>query len=519
MHRVERALISVSDKEGVVELASQLAALGVTLLSTGGTAKLLQQSGLAVTEVSDYTGFPEMLDGRVKTLHPKVHGGLLARRDSPEHMAAIEAHGIGRIDLLVVNLYPFQQTVARLDCTLEDAIENIDIGGPAMLRAAAKNHSGVAVVVDPKDYRRVLGEIREHGVVADATRFELARKVFAHTAQYDGAIANWLGGVRADGTRDAFPQSLTMQFERVQPLRYGENPHQGAAFYRDVAPAAGTLAHYRQLQGKDLSYNNIADSDAAWECVKSFDEAACVIVKHANPCGVAIGHDCGDAYARAFATDPTSAFGGIIAFNRPLDGVAAEQVSKQFVEVLIAPGFDDAARRVFAAKQNVRLLEIPIARATNHVDLKRVGGGLLVQTPDEWRLALEDLKIVTKRAPTAAQLRDLLFAWRVAKFVKSNAIVFCGDGRTLGVGAGQMSRIDSARIASIKAEHANLTLVGSVVASDAFFPFRDGLDVVVDAGAVAVIQPGGSVRDEEVVAAADERGVAMVFSGVRHFRH
>ncbi|MCX7231175.1 MAG: bifunctional phosphoribosylaminoimidazolecarboxamide formyltransferase/IMP cyclohydrolase [Burkholderiales bacterium] len=519
MHRVERALISVSNKEGVVELASQLVALGVTLLSTGGTAKLLQQAGLAVTEVSDYTGFPEMLDGRVKTLHPKVHGGLLARRDSPEHMAAIEAHGIGRIDLLVVNLYPFQQTVARLDCTLEDAIENIDIGGPAMLRAAAKNHSGVAVVVDPKDYRRVLGEIREHGVVADATRFELARKVFAHTAQYDGAIANWLGGVRADGTHDAFPQSLTMQFERVQPMRYGENPHQGAAFYRDVAPAAGTLAHYRQLQGKDLSYNNIADSDAAWECVKSFDEAACVIVKHANPCGVAIGHDCGDAYAKAFATDPTSAFGGIIAFNRPLDGVAAEQVSKQFVEVLIAPGFDDAARRVFAAKQNVRLLEIPIARSTNHVDLKRVGGGLLVQTPDEWRLALEDLKVVSKRAPTAAQLSDLLFAWRVAKFVKSNAIVFCGDGRTLGVGAGQMSRIDSARIASIKAEHANLTLAGSVVASDAFFPFRDGLDVVVDAGAVAVIQPGGSVRDEEVVAAADERGVAMVFSGVRHFRH
>ena len=519
MHRVERALISVSDKEGVVELASQLAALGVMLLSTGGTAKLLQQAGLAVTEVSDYTGFPEMLDGRVKTLHPKVHGGLLARRDSPEHMAAIEAHGIGRIDLLVVNLYPFQQTVARLDCTLEDAIENIDIGGPAMLRAAAKNHSGVAVVVDPKDYRRVLGEIREHGVVADTTRFELARKVFAHTARYDGAIANWLGGVRADGTHDVFPQSLTMQFERVQPMRYGENPHQGAAFYRDVAPAAGTLAHYRQLQGKDLSYNNIADSDAAWECVKTFDEAACVIVKHANPCGVAIGHDCGDAYARAFATDPTSAFGGIIAFNRPLDGVAAEQVSRQFVEVLIAPGFDDAARRVLAAKQNVRLLEIPIARSTNHLDMKRVGGGLLVQTPDEWNLAPEDLKIVTKRAPTAAQLRDLLFAWRVAKFVKSNAIVFCGDGRTLGVGAGQMSRIDSARIASIKAEHANLTLAGSVVASDAFFPFRDGLDVVVDAGAVAVIQPGGSVRDEEVVAAADERGVAMVFSGVRHFRH
>ncbi|MFZ4757067.1 MAG: bifunctional phosphoribosylaminoimidazolecarboxamide formyltransferase/IMP cyclohydrolase [Burkholderiaceae bacterium] len=519
MHRVEQALISVSDKEGVVELASQLVALGVKLLSTGGTAKLLQQAGIAVTEVSDYTGFPEMLDGRVKTLHPKVHGGLLARRDSPEHMAALAAHGIDRIDLLVVNLYPFQQTVARLDCTLEDAIENIDIGGPAMLRAAAKNHDGVAVVVDPKDYRRVLGEIREHGVVSEATRFELARKVFAHTAQYDGAIANWLGGVRADGTHDVFPPTLTLQFERVQPMRYGENPHQGAAFYRDLAPATGTLAHYRQLQGKELSFNNIGDADAAWECVKTFQEAACVIVKHANPCGVAIGADCADAYAKAFATDPTSAFGGIIAFNRPLDGVAAEQVARQFVEVLIAPGFDEAARRVFAGKQNVRLLEIPIARSSNHVDLKRVGGGLLVQTPDEWNLEPEGLRVVTRRVPTEAQLRDLLFAWRVAKYVKSNAIVFCGDGRTLGVGAGQMSRIDSARIASIKAGHAGLSLAGSVVASDAFFPFRDGLDVVVDAGAIAIIQPGGSVRDEEVVAAADERGVAMVFSGVRHFRH
>ena len=519
MHRVEQALISVSDKEGVVELASQLAALGVRLLSTGGTAKLLQQSGIAVTEVSDYTGFPEMLDGRVKTLHPKVHGGLLARRDSPEHMAALRAHGIDRIDLLVVNLYPFQRTVSRLDCTLEDAIENIDIGGPAMLRAAAKNHGGVAVVVDPADYRRVLAEIREAGVVSDATRFELARKVFAHTAQYDGAIANWLGGVRRDGTHDAHPQTLTLQFDKVQSMRYGENPHQAAAFYRDLSPPAGTLAHYRQLQGKELSYNNIADADAAWECVKTFDEAACVIVKHANPCGVAVGTDCGQAYAKAFATDPTSAFGGIIAFNRPLDGVAAEQVSKQFVEVLIAPGFDEAARRVFATRANVRLLEIPIARASNHLDLKRVGGGLLVQSPDEWNLQPEALKVVTRKAPTTAQLGDLLFAWRVAKYVKSNAIVFCGDGRTLGVGAGQMSRIDSARIASIKAANAGLTLAGSVVASDAFFPFRDGLDVVVDAGAVAVIQPGGSMRDDEVIAAADERGVAMVFSGVRHFRH
>ena len=519
MHRVEQALISVSDKDGVVEFAAQLAALGVRLLSTGGTAKLLQQAGIAVTEVSDYTGFPEMLDGRVKTLHPKVHGGLLARRDSPEHMAALQAHGIDRIDLLVVNLYPFQQTVARLDCTLEDAIENIDIGGPAMLRAAAKNHAGVAVVVDPRDYRRVLAEIREHGAVGDATRFELARKVFAHTAQYDGAIANWLGGVRADGSHDPYAQTLTLQFDKVQAMRYGENPHQSAAFYRDAAASAGTLAHYRQLQGKELSYNNIADSDAAWECVKTFDEAACVIVKHANPCGVAIGTSCADAYAKAFATDPTSAFGGIIAFNRPLDGTTAEQVARQFVEVLIAPAFDEAARRVFSSKHNVRLLEIPIARSSNHLDLKRVGGGLLVQSPDEWNLEPEGLKVVTRRAPTDAQLRDLLFAWRVAKFVKSNAIVFCGDGRTLGVGAGQMSRIDSARIASIKAANASLPLAGSVVASDAFFPVRDGLDVVVDAGAVAVIQPGGSVRDDEVIAAADERGVAMVFSGVRHFRH
>jgi phosphoribosylaminoimidazolecarboxamide formyltransferase/IMP cyclohydrolase len=519
MQRVKQALISVSDKDGVVDLAMQLRALGVSLLSTGGTAKLLQQAGVEVTEVSDYTGFPEMLDGRVKTLHPKVHGGLLARRDLPEHMKALQDHGIGTIDLLVVNLYPFQQTISRLDCTLHEAIENIDIGGPAMLRAAAKNHGGVAVVVDPHDYRRVLADIREHGSVSDSLRFELARKVFAHTAQYDGAIANYLGGIRADGTHDAHPQTLTLQFERVQSMRYGENPHQGAAFYRDIDPAQGALAHYRQLQGKELSYNNIADSDAAWECVKSFDEPACVIVKHANPCGVAVADDISQAYARAFATDPTSAFGGIIALNRPLDGPSAEQIARQFVEVLIAPAFDDAARKIFASKQNVRLLEIPLSRHTNRIDLKRVGGGLLVQSPDEHRLDATDLKVVTARAPTPAQLSDLLFAWRVAKFVKSNAIVFCADRRTLGVGAGQMSRIDSARIASIKAEHASLTLKGSVVASDAFFPFRDGLDVVVDAGATAVIQPGGSMRDDEVIAAANERGVAMVFTGIRHFRH
>ena len=517
--KVTQALLSVSDKRGAVDFARGLAQIGIKLLSTGGTAKLLRDAGLDVTDVSDYTGFPEMLDGRVKTLHPKVHGGLLARRDLPEHMQALERHGIGTIDLLVVNLYPFQQTVARPGCTLEEAIENIDIGGPAMLRAAAKNHHGVAVVVDPQDYSRVLADIRGQGGVGDALRFELARKVYAHTAQYDGAIANYLGGVQPDGAHDPYPQTFSMQFERVQTMRYGENPHQAAAFYREAQPAAGALSHYRQLQGKELSYNNIADADAAWECVKTFDEPACVIVKHANPCGVAIAADVAQAYAKAFSTDPTSAFGGIIAFNHPLDGATAEQVSRQFVEVLIAPGFDEAARRVFAAKQNVRLLEIPLGRASSRFDLKRVGGGLLVQSPDERNLDVGELKVVTRLAPTPAQLSDLLFAWRVAKFVKSNAIVFCGEGRTLGVGAGQMSRIDSARIASIKAANASLDLKGSVVASDAFFPFRDGLDVVVDAGAVAVIQPGGSMRDDEVIAAAEERGVAMVFTGVRHFRH
>jgi phosphoribosylaminoimidazolecarboxamide formyltransferase / IMP cyclohydrolase len=519
MHRVKQALISVSDKTGVVELAQALVAQGVHLLSTGGTARLLQQAGVAVTEVSDYTGFPEMLDGRVKTLHPMVHGGLLARRDSTEHMAAIAKHGIDAIDLLVVNLYPFQQTVARLDCSFEDAIENIDIGGPAMLRAAAKNWTGVAVVVDPADYRRVLAEVREHGLVGDALRFELATKAFGHTARYDGAIADYLSAIRADGSRDPHPATLTLQFSKLQSMRYGENPHQTAAFYRDAEPSAGTLAHYRQLQGKELSYNNIADADAAWECVKTFDEAACVIVKHANPCGVAIGADAADAYRLAFATDPTSAFGGIIAFNRPLDGAAAAEVARQFVEVVIAPSFTAEARHAFAAKQNVRLLEIPLARSGNRIDVKRVGGGLLVQSPDERNLAADEPRLVTRREPRADELRDLLFAWRVAKFVKSNAIVFCGGGRTLGVGAGQMSRIDSARIAAIKAGNAGLSLAGSVVASDAFFPFRDGLDAVVDAGATAVIQPGGSVRDDEVIAAADERGVAMLFTGVRHFRH
>ena len=528
--RVQRALISVSDKAGIVDLGRALAALGIEILSTGGTAKLLAEHGVRVVEVSDHTGFPEMLDGRVKTLHPTIHGGLLARREMPEHMQAIAAHGIGTIDLLVVNLYPFEATVARPGCTLEDAIENIDIGGPAMVRSAAKNWRGVGVVTDASQYTSVLAELQRDGVLSDATRFALAVAAFNRISNYDAAISDYLSALQPDGTRSEFPGQTNGRCVKLQDLRYGENPHQSAAFYRDLFPAPGSLVSARQLQGKELSYNNIADADAAWECVKSFDTPACVIVKHANPCGVALGADCLEAYTRAFSTDPTSAFGGIIAFNRPLDGAAAQAVSKQFVEVLMAPGFTAEARAVFASKANVRMLEIALdgvkpdgatawERGRNAQDVKRVGSGLLIQSADNHELARSDLKVVTKKAPTEAQLTDLLFAWRVGKYVKSNAIVFCGNGQTLGVGAGQMSRIDSARIASIKAENAGLTLKGSVVASDAFFPFRDGLDVVVDAGAVAVIQPGGSVRDDEVIAAADERGVAMVFTGVRHFRH
>jgi len=513
-----QALLSVSDKTGIVEFARALAALGVNLLSTGGTAKLLAEQQIPVTEVADYTGFPEMLDGRVKTLHPKIHGGILARRDFPEHMAALDAHGIGTIDLLVVNLYPFQETIARPDCSFEDAIENIDIGGPTMLRAAAKNHRDVAVVVDPTDYATVLAELKD-GAVSAATKLVLAKKVFAHTAQYDGAITNYLTSLSEDGQRGAFPATLSMQFEKVQEMRYGENPHQAAAFYRDLKPVAGSLANYVQLQGKELSYNNVADADAAWECVKTFDEPCCVIIKHANPCGVATGATPLDAYQKALKTDSTSAFGGIIAFNRPLDAAAAEAVARQFVEVLLAPAILPEARQIFTAKQNVRLLEVPLQRLHNTWDFKRVGGGLLVQTPDAKDVVPGELRVVTRIQPTPAQMADLMFAWRVAKFVKSNAIVFCAGGMTVGVGAGQMSRIDSARIAAIKAQNAGLTLAGSAVASDAFFPFRDGLDVVVDAGATSVIHPGGSMRDDEVIAAADERGIAMVLTGTRHFRH
>ena len=520
---IKQALISVSDKTGVLEFARELSALGVKLLSTGGTAKLLADNGLPVTEVADYTGFPEMLDGRVKTLHPKVHGGILARRDFPEHVAALEKHGIPTIDMVVVNLYPFQQTVAKAECSLEDAIENIDIGGPTMLRSSAKNHKDVTVIVDPSDYAIVLAEMKSNqNVVSYDTKFTLAKKVFAHTAQYDGAITNYLtslGEDKAHTTRSAYPQTLNLHFDKVQEMRYGENPHQSAAFYRDLKTVDGALANYKQLQGKELSYNNIADADAAWECVKSFNESACVIVKHANPCGVALGLTPFEAYTKALQTDPTSAFGGIIAFNRELDGKAAEIVAKQFVEVLIAPSFTAEAKAIFAAKQNVRLLEIALGNAVNQYDVKRVGGGLLVQAPDAKNVLQEELRVVSKLQPSPQQMADMMFAWRVAKYVKSNAIVFCGNGMTLGVGAGQMSRIDSARIASIKAQNAGLSLTGSAVASDAFFPFRDGLDVVVDAGATCVIHPGGSMRDQEVIDAADERGVVMVYTGTRHFRH
>ena len=523
---IKQALLSVSDKTGVLDFARELSSLGVKLLSTGGTAKLLQDNGVPVTEVANYTGFPEMLDGRVKTLHPKVHGGILARRDVPEHVAKLAEHDIPTIDMVVVNLYPFQQTVAKDDCSLEDAIENIDIGGPTMLRSAAKNHRDVVVLCDPSDYAGVLAEIKAGGTVPYDTRFMLAKKVFAHTAQDDGAITNYLtslGDDKAHATRAAYPQTLNMAFEKVQDMRYGENPHQSAAFYRDIAPAVGALANYQQLQGKELSYNNIADADAAWECVKSLGNlgqtAGCVIVKHANPCGVAIGTDALDAYTRALQTDPTSAFGGIIAFNVEVDARTAEQVAKLFVEVLIAPSFSPQARQLMAARQNVRVLQIALGEASNPYDVKRVGGGLLVQSPDAKNVGLGDLRVVSTLQPTQQQLQDLMFAWRVAKFVKSNAIVFCANGMTLGVGAGQMSRIDSARIASIKAQNAGLSLAGSAVASDAFFPFRDGLDVVVDAGATCVIHPGGSMRDQEVIDAANERGVVMLYTGVRHFRH
>ena len=518
---IKQALISVSDKTGIVEFAQALSQCGVTILSTGGTAKELKNAGIDVIEVSDYTGFPEMLDGRVKTLHPKIHAGILAQRDLPAHMEIMKKMSFSAIELVVVNLYPFSKTIAKVSSSLEEAIENIDIGGPTMVRAAAKNYKNVTVVTDPEDYNSVLNEIRSNDcIVSQEYRFHLACKAFSHTAAYDSVISNYLTGISSDGQHKSFPASLNLNFTIAQDLRYGENPHQEAAFYRDHSSAApGSLANYTQLQGKELSYNNIADADAAWECVKTFDSPACVIIKHANPCGVAVSDNPLMAYKTALATDPTSAFGGIIAFNRELDGVTAEAVIKQFVEVIIIPSITNEARDILAQKKNVRVLILHLTGGNNTLDFKRVGGGLLVQAPDNLNIDTSHLKVVTRVQPTQQEMKDLLFAWRVAKFVKSNAIVFCLNGQTLGIGAGQMSRVDSARIASIKAQNSELTLDGSVVASDAFFPFRDGLDVVVRAGAKAIIQPGGSMRDEEVIAAADEHGVTMVFTNTRHFRH
>ncbi len=516
--KVNRALISVSNKAGILDFCRELDQLGIELLSTGGTAKLLADNNINVTEVSDYTGFPEMMDGRVKTLHPKIHGGILGRRGIDD--AVMAANDIKAIDMVVVNLYPFETTVANPDCDLATAIENIDIGGPSMIRGAAKNHNDVAIVVDPNDYETILTElVNNENQLEHETRFNLALKSFEHTANYDTAIALYLAKVN----QQDFPATLNLQFNKIQSMRYGENPHQNAAFYQEKAAASGSISAAKQLQGKELSYNNIADTDAALECVKSFeDKPTCVIVKHANPCGVAQADTILDAYDLAYATDPTSSFGGIIAFNRELDqATATEIISRQFVEVIIAPTISAAAREVLAEKKNVRVLECGIWNSGNEpsLDFKRVSGGLLVQDKDFGTITAAEVKIVSKREPTEQELADLMFAWKVAKFVKSNAIVYCKAGRTIGVGAGQMSRVYSAKIAGIKAADEGLTVPGSVMASDAFFPFRDGLDAAAEAGITAVIQPGGSMRDNEVIAAADEHNIAMVFTGMRHFRH
>ena len=516
---VRRALISVSDKTGIVEFAQQLNALNIEILSTGGTYKLLKDSGLSVTEVSAHTGFPEMMDGRVKTLHPKIHGGILARRGTDE--AVMADNNITPIDLVVVNLYPFENTVARPDCSLAEAIENIDIGGPTMVRAAAKNHQDVTIVVNVSDYEKVLADLTEHnGATSYALRFDLAIKAYEHTAAYDGAIANYFGQ-KVEGGSEGFPRTLNSQFIKVESLRYGENPHQASAFYVEKNPQEVSIATATQLQGKALSYNNIADTDAALETVKLFSEPSCVIVKHANPCGVATADTIQQAYLRAFATDPESAFGGIIAFNRALDeNTAADICERQFVEVIIAPGASDAAQAVIAAKKNLRLLICqPWSQSLPALDAKRVNGGLLIQDRDIALVGAEDLTVVTKRQPTPEEIADLLFSWKVAKMVKSNAIIYGKALQTIGVGAGQMSRVNSARIAAIKAEHAGLEVNGACMASDAFFPFRDGIDNAAKVGISCVIQPGGSIRDDEVIAAADEHNMAMVFTGMRHFRH
>jgi phosphoribosylaminoimidazolecarboxamide formyltransferase/IMP cyclohydrolase len=516
---LRRALLSVSDKTGLLEFAGALAARGVALLSTGGTARALREAGLAVQDVSEATGFPEMMDGRVKTLHPVVHGGLLGRAGVDD--AVMAQHGIAPIDLLVLNLYPFEAVSADPASTLDEVVENIDIGGPAMLRSAAKNFARVAVATDPAQYPAIVAELDARGgALSAATRFALAVAAFNRVAQYDACIGNHLSSLGDDGARALFPAQNNSNFVKVMDLRYGENPHQQAAFYRDLWPVPGTLATFTQLQGKELSFNNLADADAAWECVRQFERPACVIVKHANPCGVAEGAACGDAYELAYATDPTSAFGGILAFNTTLDAATARAIlDRQFVEVLIAPDYEDGALAHARKKANVRVLRIPHGEGRNNIDVRRVGSGLLMQTSDIREVGRDELKVVTRRAPTDAELDDLLFAWRVAKYVKSNAIVYAKDRRTIGIGAGQMSRVVSARIAALKAEEAGLAVPGSVMASDAFFPFRDGIDAAAAAGIRAVIQPGGSMRDAEVVAAADEHGIAMVFTGIRHFRH
>jgi len=518
--RIRRALLSVSDKTGLVPLAQALAAQGVALISTGGTAKALREAGLAVQDVSDVTGFPEMMDGRVKTLHPKVHGGLLGRAGLDD--AVMVEHGIEAIDLLVLNLYPFEAVSKKPGVTFDELIENIDIGGPAMLRSAAKNFARVAVATDPAQYEALIGEMKtSDGALSGRTRWQLSVAAFNNVAQYDARISDLLSSLGEEGEVTAFPAQANGNFIKVMDLRYGENPHQQGAFYRDLWPAPGSLATFVQLQGKELSFNNLADADAAWECVRQFDAPACVIVKHANPCGVAVGSAPGDVYERAYATDPTSAFGGIIAFNTPLDAATAKTIlDRQFVEVLIAPNYEEAALDYARKKANVRVLRIPMApRSAGFIDVKRVGSGLLMQSADDREVTRDELKVVSKLAPTEAQFADLLFAWKVAKFVKSNAIVYARDLHTVGVGAGQMSRVYSARIAGIKAADAGLEVEGSVMASDAFFPFRDGIDAAAEAGIKAVIQPGGSMRDAEVIAAADEHGLAMVFTGVRHFRH
>jgi len=513
------ALISVSDKTGITEFAGRLVSIGFTLLSTGGTARTLAEAGLPVTEVSDHTGFPEIMGGRVKTLHPRIHGGLLGR--AGEDDAVMAEQDIPRIELAVINLYPFEEVTSRPDCRFEDAIENIDIGGPAMVRSAAKNFESVAIVTSPDQYAMVLERLEAGGGRLDRdTRYALSAAAFNRVAQYDDAISNYLSARTPGGEADAFPRQVNVSFAKVADLRYGENPHQQAAWYRDLYPVEGSLATARQHQGKELSYNNIADADAAWECVRQFDQTACAIIKHANPCGVAVGETAEQAYDLAFATDPTSAFGGIIAFNRPLDAATAAMiVERQFLEVLLAPAYDDETLAVLSEKKNVRVLQIDAAKAAAQQEFKRIGSGLLVQTSDLHPIDASDCRVVSRREPTAREWADLMFAWKVARMVKSNAIVYAAGGRTIGIGAGQMSRVDSARIGRWKAEDAGLPIQGAVMASDAFFPFRDGIDTAGGAGIAAVIQPGGSMRDEEVIAAADEHGMAMVFTGIRHFRH